>query len=381
MSKLVNACENRKNFRRQLLATVSAIALFGSVYGTSDAKAADGDSDHPLVWIELGGQLSRLDEGQEAFSPHIMSGRPSVLSPSQELERLPLYSFDEEGKISFEPTSSNWIFSASVRYGRSGSDKHVRQQTTPKHFTKYFVGHLYDITPSGAKFAETNAQIRQSHAIMDFQAGKDVGLGMFGGKDGSSVFNLGVRFAQFSAKSNITLKSDPDWQFNYIHFGTLKFPFGGVYHSNAAAIRASRSFRGLGPSLSWNGSAPFAGNADQGEVALDWGINAAVLFGRQKAVAHHQSTVQYRPPAPSNYAHRYVLHQYVTDPPARSHTVTVPNVGGFAGLSFRYSAAKLSLGYRADLFWGAMDGGIDARKNENVGFYGPFASISVGIGG
>lgn len=30
---------------------------------------------------------------------------------------------------------------------------------------------------------------------------------------------------------------------------------------------------------------------------------------------------------------------------------------------------------------GVMDGGIDTAKSENVGFYGPFASVSAGIGG
>ena len=58
----------------------------------------------------------------------------------------------------------------------------------------------------------------------------------------------------------------------------------------------------------------------------------------------------------------------------------MPNVGGFAGLSFRYADAKFSLGYRADFFFGAIDGGIDTRKSENRGFNGPFASISVGVG-
>jgi hypothetical protein len=37
--------------------------------------------------------------------------------------------------------------------------------------------------------------------------------------------------------------------------------------------------------------------------------------------------------------------------------------------------------YRADFFFGAMDGGIDTAKKENVGFYGPFATISIGLGG
>ena len=67
---------------------------------------------------------------------------------------------------------------------------------------------------------------------------------------------------------------------------------------------------------------------------------------------------------------------------SRAHcTVTVPNVGGFAGLSFQIQNFKVSAGYRADLFFNAMDGGIDTRKSENIGFYGPFASVSVGLGG
>ena len=46
----------------------------------------------------------------------------------------------------------------------------------------------------------------------------------------------------------------------------------------------------------------------------------------------------------------------------------------------RYADAKISFGYSADFFFGAIDGGIDARKNENRGFYGPYASISIGLG-
>ncbi len=44
--------------------------------------------------------------------------------------------------------------------------------------------------------------------VLDFQAGKDVGLGLFGAR-GSSIVSLGVRFAQFTSTSNVMLKSDP----------------------------------------------------------------------------------------------------------------------------------------------------------------------------
>ena len=65
----------------------------------------------------------------------------------------------------------------------------------------------------------------------------------------------------------------------------------------------------------------------------------------------------------------------------RSHSVAVPNVGGSMGLSFHYAAAKVSFGYRADFFLGAIDGGIDTHNSEDVGFHGPFATISIGLGG
>jgi len=44
-------------------------------------------------------------------------------------------------------------------------------------------------------------------------------------------------------------------------------------------------------------------------------------------------------------------------------------------------ATKVSLGYRADFFFGAADTGIDARKTSDLSFHGPFAKLSIGLGG
>jgi hypothetical protein len=65
----------------------------------------------------------------------------------------------------------------------------------------------------------------------------------------------------------------------------------------------------------------------------------------------------------------------------RSRSVVVPNVGGFLGFSLKFPNAKASLGYRADFFFHALDTGIDARQTGTVGFQGPFATISIGLGG
>ena len=118
-----------------------------------------------------------------------------------------------------------------------------------------------------------------------------------------------------------------------------------------------------------------AGNRDDGGISLDWGVNGAVLFGRQKMSEHHQVTE-------NHWAHYHVSNVYQASPPpvSRNKRVTVPNLGAFVGVSWRYAAAKVSMGYRADYFFNVLDGGIDSAKKEDRAFYGPFVSIAVGIG-
>ncbi len=123
MSELMNTRESRTTFRWQLLTTVSALALLGSVYAAGEAKLR---TMTPIVrpsGSNWGAQLSRLDDGQEAFAPPVTAARPSIFSPSQKFEKLPSDSVDETGKISFEPDGSDWVFSASIRYGRSISKR------------------------------------------------------------------------------------------------------------------------------------------------------------------------------------------------------------------------------------------------------------------
>jgi iron complex outermembrane receptor protein len=380
MSELVNARKTKTNFRLQLLATASAIALVGAAIGIGQAKAADDDANHSSIWIELGGQLSRLDAGQQAFAPDFMAVRPAMFSPSQKFERLPLSSIDETGKISFEPNGSGWVLSASVRYGRSSSNKHIHQQSHPAPFvvTKSGtpVAGFPPISPMAERFADTLVRSDESHSIVDFQAGKDVGLGMLGER-GSSVLSLGVRFAQFQSRSNIALKSDPDWQFTPRTFFGFKVALQS-YHNNLAHLSAARSFTGLGPSLSWNASGSLTGDNQGGELTFDWGLNVAVLFGRQRAKVGHQETGRYHGPKYQSGTHATVYHPTPVNVD-RTKTVIVPNAGGFVGATWRIQNFKMSAGYRADLFFDAADGGINARKSENVGFYGPFATISVGL--
>jgi hypothetical protein len=168
---------------------------------------------------------------------------------------------------------------------------------------------------------------------------------------------------------------------NSLFFGK-KYAFGTRFHTYALTASSERSFHGIGPSLSWSGSTPFIGNPDTAEFTFDWGVNGAVLFGRQKSSVEHKT---------GNYDHLHT-HNYIYDarltqykhggmPQVRSKSVAVPNLAGFAGFSLKFPNAKVNLGYRADFFFGAMDAGIDARHTETMSFHGPFVSLSVGLGG
>jgi iron complex outermembrane receptor protein len=387
MSELTNTTKF-KSLRWQLLATTSVLVLVSVVRGGEHARAAENDSDRPTIWIELGAQMERMDAPEQPFAPPFIFGTPrpgpETVSPLN-VGHPPRNSVGGEGKITFEPRGSDWILSVSTRFGRSTASKMLHQQSYP---TQQPIPTINSNLPvpfrKAMQFIDVSKKGEESHTILDFQAGKDVGLGMFGSRS-SSVISLGLRYAQLGSKGNVAFKSDPDAHPTYVHgyMGRLYF-LGGIYHSNMAAASYTRSFRGLGPSLSWNASAPVVGNLDQGQIYVDWGANAAVLFGRQKTFVHHQTTALYHQGFYNFFSHyiqdpRTTLYRHTPPDQRRSHSVTVPNVGGFASLSFRYSDAKLSLGYRADFFFGAMDGGIDTPNRTTIGFYGPFATISAGL--
>lgn len=369
--------------RRGLLTTVSAAALICA----TGAAAADRHADRPTVWIELGAQLERIGAASDPFAPpFIVNNADSpAFAPQSPLvtERSPRYSKGFEGKVTFQPEDSDWSFAASILYGRANGNKRVHEQTAGIHPPPSAAVYGYDAfqTLAVKNFSDTRAKHSESHMVLDFQVGKDVGLGIFG-RNGSSTINAGVRFAQFSSRTDVELKARP-----WIGFHTTSIPIGSgnyftfpgikYWHTYGASLHKSASFRGIGPSLSWNSSANLAGSGSDGELTFDWGVNAALLFGRQKTQLDHAESGNLIHALFGTYSSLYKHEKAVT----RSRSVTVPNIGGFAGLSVRYSAAKFSFGYRADVFFGAMDTGIDARHASDRSFHGPFATFSIGLGG
>jgi len=377
MSELIDTSNRSANARLRLLTTVSVAILMGT---HCVANASDDESDRPTVWIELGGQLDRMSRYEDTMSPPfaVKTPRPGFETDTPaSLIRPPRYAVGGEGELTFQPRGSDWVFTASVRYGRSNSGKLYHHQT-------YDVTHLVSLTQvlnpgsyrhvvAFDRFLEARTQYRESHSVVDFAAGRDVGLGLFG----EVTAALGVRYAQFAAASTGKLAERPDFhkQLNRTSGGKYFSAQGAHFYS--ASITANRGFHGVGPSLSVKGTKALWGKTHGDAVTFDWGLNGALLFGRQRAAVTHTTYGVYHAIGAGLYPPKY----HNTNGHNQSRAVTVPNIGGFAGVSVRYPNARLSLGYRADLFFGAMDGGVDDRKSFDRSFYGPFATISIGLGG
>lgn len=103
MSELITAATASRDIRWRLLSSVAACGLLAVV---TIASASATEEERPIVWIELGGQLQRLQNSQEPFHPSFLNIQPrpnyEVISPDT-VQRLPRYEIAGEGKISFMP--------------------------------------------------------------------------------------------------------------------------------------------------------------------------------------------------------------------------------------------------------------------------------------
>jgi hypothetical protein len=371
MSELIQKNDNRATIRWKLLTGASALTL--AAYFSSASMAIAEDAGRPLVWIDLSGQLQQSNRTSDLFAPLFTQGIPaSGFDDPVSFERFPRYSVGGEGMLTFRPEDSKWLFTASISYGRTNGTRHVHQQNAIPPTTNPLFGGM--LIPTISKFVDTHAHYKASHSVIEFQVGRDVGLGLAHDNYSSKMF-FGVREVNFTSGSNVEISGHPD--FRFVRTPPKYFPHVAGY-TYTARMTERQSFQGIGPSISWEASAAIAHPQTDAVLSLDWGLNAAVLFGRQKSRGQHQTTAEYYEQPPIQYGYSSIYNTAGSH--NRSRAVTVAAVGGFAALSFRYSDAKVTFGYRADRYFGAMDGGTDSRKTYDQNFYGPYASISIGLG-
>ena len=138
MSELIQKNDNRATIRWKLLTGASALALTAYVSSANVAKAEDTDRPTDLD------RTGRTD-GTATGLVELLSRRLSCRSRRQSAavslsasdlsvgiftdnQRPPRFAFGFEGKITFQPEDSDWIFSAGIRYGRSHANRHIHHQ-------------------------------------------------------------------------------------------------------------------------------------------------------------------------------------------------------------------------------------------------------------
>ncbi len=359
MSELINNYDKAATIRGKLLTGASALVLTACISFPGAVSAADAGK--PMIWFEAGGQFDLLADDQSKWVPDFVSEpfAGPLAGQFTGIQRQPRHGYDANAAIIFQPAGSDWSISASVQIGKARQPDAIMKT---EHMSAYHrIGHgrggyvtLYNGT----------AHNNESHIIVDFQVGKDVGLGF--GANGNSTLHAGVRIAQIRSRADVHINTESP------------LSYYGTFH-NQVDTGISRKFEGVGPSIAWDGTVPMAGTVQDGELAFDWAANAALLFGRQTVKQKTHGLYQ------SNYydwAHfRYVGNSRTASPTHfRRKNVTVPNLGGSIGISYRWSAAKVSLGYRADWYFNALDGGVATSEKVNRGFFGPYARVSIGVG-
>jgi len=333
----------RADFRWQLLTTACAVALCAPLASANDAHAFDLNNLGQFS-LTVGGMWEQTTGGSTDWSAEQFLGKAApgfTLADRSPFKIAPPVSWDYDARETFEPAGTAWVFAAAVRYGRSRTAHKTANETFPT--SPPGTGAAAAAVPAAAgnyhgTYSAT-ASHNETHIIADFEVGRDFGLGLWDGR-ASSVLSLGARYVRFSGHTAV-------------NFNTVT-----KYATKIGTRNIVREFTGVGPRLSWDGSAPIWRGAG---LFIDAGADGAFLFGRQTATIDETYTVG------AGYSH------------PRRKTAIVKNFGGFAALSWKpfHQAAKLSLGYRADLFFHALDGGDAAAHEIDRSFFGPFVQIGI----
>jgi outer membrane receptor protein involved in Fe transport len=360
------------------------------IFGSDSGK-------RPTAWITLGGSFAQLQNDWEKFNPAFTSLLPEGLPSLANAEKAPGASFDWEGNVAIQPAGSDWVLKAGVRYGRASEHGRFHKSlpfntANEVHLTPLGANFLHaptmvscewvqqNFNPGQAcpiqaaqhEFIDSQSSTNDTHTMIDFTLGKDVGLGTVSG---------GVRFAQFETQQSAEHNSDPHYNFPSplpIGFLTPSAKYGEIFE---AATQEKRSFHGVGPQVRWDASLPVLGDAEGAQIAFDWGANIAAIFGKQRVSIHQPVSGK---KCFGIYANTPGVCTSLYDVPGeieRSESATVPNLGGYIGASAQYRNAKINFGYRADVFFNAVDGGQGTAKSYNRGFYGPYLNVSLGLGG
>ncbi len=349
---------------------------------------ADHVGPYPLT-VEIGGQVQRQDAPYEKLDPGFAGAFSPALDPRAPQNRDLDWGDGREVRLTYRPDGSSWSVAAGIRYGRTNKTTQLIHASEPAGpvrcafpaYLGFFCDPAYTayydpiFLNSGTNWSDGSAYDKEKHEIADFAVGMDVGLGMIG--DSHSKLSAGLRYASFDSTTRVTMAGMPDW---YVPDAWVFYPVHR--HEYRAAITADRTFKGTGPTLSWDGAQRLFGAQDDGHLDLDWSVTGGVLFGKQETSLSGTT------------AEAYFYGSYLVSPndfpvpepmplgvAPRSKDVTVPLVDLSLGFAYEVSRVKVRAGYRWERYFDVLDVGYDEHKSGDRTIDGPYFKVSVGFGG
>ena len=305
------------SLRRKLLGTASVLALVGLVQVPTEARAGDSsmaDSDWHMT-LDLVGQYTLNSGGRTIY------GDPGFFAAPNPTVGI---ANGGDGYLALNLTKGDWVYGLSFNYGR----------TSTSH-----AGFSYSYPSFPYYYGSGNVRHTESHKIIDFTVGRDVGLGMLG-MDGSSVFSLGVEWGNFAADT------------------VGDFTYGSKYYYTNFRRTIHRRFNGIGPVISWSASTGIGDPAQH--LSLNWGVTGSVLFGD-----------------------RTVYGVNIDDAPRKS-SGTVPRASGYIGIGWSSPDCPyaIGVGYAVQSSWGVFDGNFDDDGDEssfriNRLSHGPYIDLTL----
>ncbi len=312
----------RTTSKGQLFWRVSALALM-STAGASGAKAAEAGH----TWtLELDGTY---EFDHEAATQSFI---PSDAIPDAYLK--PKHGYDVGGRLTYQPDGSPMSYGLAVHFGRTSE---VRHSATVAYYSKYLENQ------------SVQNRATTSHAVVDFEVGKDIGLGLFS-HDGVATIGGGLRYGHFSSTTRGVFST------------TAKYSNSFNTFTQDGTFKLTRTTDAVGPRLFFRTTQPLPGELGRSGLSLGIGADGSVLFGRQRTNNNVESTGAYTTQFPA-------IH--------RSRNRTMGTLGAFAQINWHTTGSPLTLsvGYKVDDYINALDGGFQTSHGIDILQHGPFASM------
>ncbi len=322
-----------RNLRKALLVSVSVFALSCSI-----AQAQEVQSDGRL-WIELSGMAPFWKGGSDKYwynAAELAAGfgppPATVLLPGNGslLDITRGYSFS--GEIGYQFADSPW--SVRFRVGHGISKKKSGSNAMAVTYVSPVPG-----SPVYTYGAVLNVDKKERLTYLDFEVGRDVGLGA----DGPALTLVGgLRVASFKSKETVA--------------GTFAIytPLAAVpIISGPITASVRRKFTGFGPRLGLEANVPM-----NEVLSLKMEAAGALLFGKRKVTAVDG----------------------IGNVFSRSKSAVIPNLEASVGLALKPDGSniQLTLGYGVNAFFNMVDSGFQNQgSSKSRVLHGPKVDLRV----